>query len=112
MCLSDHLLRLDFVGRVQEGEGGILGDNKSCVYFIKKVFVIVAQNLDLPRFTFLCDAFNFLHKPTKSPTLLTSHYHHEIKKGQSSWPLIVPGPESQGRPSVERPAPHRELRVC
>ena len=22
MCLSDHLLRLDFVGRVQEGEGG------------------------------------------------------------------------------------------
>lgn len=91
------------------GAGGAPGREKSCASFFKNVFVIVAQNVDLPIFTLLCDAFYFSHKPTKSTTLLTSHYHHGIKKRQSSQSLIILGPESQGLPSVVQPTPHKEL---
>ena len=39
----------------------------------------------------LCDAFGFLHKWTKFPTLLTSHCHHEVKMGWPSRSLTIPG---------------------
>lgn len=85
------------------------------LFFLKTVFVALAQILDLPRFTFSVTlfVFFFLTEMSKISHSAPQPLSPRDEEGTIlTVPSPSPGPESQGLTSDVQPAAHRELGPC